>query len=178
MEESQEQWLAWGQSAGEILGTTLGQIGEWTEANGSLLRTIARLYISLLGLRLALSALRIAGLIRPLRWTARLIPALTMAIFRGLALGSAGRLAVSGLLAALVWSTSKLIPVLTMATVRTLALGAAGTRLAVSGLFSALAWATSGLIPTLTLSNPGHSGHRIRSKPATESGSNRPPIPV
>ena len=150
MEESQEQWLAWGQSAGEILGTTLGQIGEWTEANGSLLRTIARLYISLLGLRLALSALRIAGLIRPLRWTARLIPALTMAIFRGLALGSAGRLAVSGLLAALVWSTSKLIPVLTMATVRTLALGAAGTRLAVSGLFSALAWATSGLIPTLT----------------------------
>ena len=29
-----------------------------------------------------------------------------------------------------------------------------------------------------TLSNPGHSGHRIRNKPATHSGLNRPPNPV
>ena len=151
MEATEEQWLVWGQSAGEILGNALNQVTEWTKANGNLLRTIARLYISFLGLRLALSALRIAGLIRPLRWTAKLIPALTMAIFKALALGAAGtRLAVVGLFKALVWATSGLIPVLTMAAVRTIALGAAGTRLAIVGLFSALNWATSGLIPKLT----------------------------
>ena len=151
IEAGGEQWLTWGERAGTALGGTVGRVAAWAEANAGLLRTLGRLYLGLLALRLVLGTLRwglgLGALIAPLRWTALLIPKLTAWLFARLALGGAGKLALAALIAPLRW-TALLIPKLTAWLFARLALGGAG-KLALAALIAPLRW-TALLIPKLT----------------------------
>ncbi len=171
LDASAEAWAEWGETAGSWLGGVVAQLIGWIEASPAVAQGVALVTAGVMGLRLALRivtwplrmfgrmlggvvgglarlsglrALRLSRLLRPLAWTASLIPRLTVALFRALATGGR-RLLVAGLIRPLVW-TAALIPRLAQAAWIALAVG---SRLAVSALVTPLAW-TAALIPRLT----------------------------
>ncbi len=52
MDATEEQWLSWGQSAGEALGRVVGQVADWIKENKGLIGTIAKVYAWFFALRL------------------------------------------------------------------------------------------------------------------------------
>ena len=68
MEASEQQWLAWGQAAGQAIGPLAGQMAEWIEKNKGLLATVAKLYGGFLALRLILGFV-----LGPLRMTGKVL---------------------------------------------------------------------------------------------------------
>lgn len=72
MDATEEQWLSWGQNAGEALGQVVGNIARWIEENKGLISTVAKLYAWFFALRLIwrfpMAPIRTAG--RVLAWVA------------------------------------------------------------------------------------------------------------
>lgn len=72
MDATEEQWLSWGQNAGEALGQVVGNVARWIEENKGLISTVAKLYAWFFALRLIwrfpMAPIRTAG--RLLAWVA------------------------------------------------------------------------------------------------------------
>ncbi len=72
MDATEEQWLSWGQNAGEALGQVVGNVARWIEENKGLIGTVAKLYSWFFALRLIwrfpMAPIRTAG--RVLAWVA------------------------------------------------------------------------------------------------------------
>lgn len=72
MDATEEQWLSWGQNAGEALGQVVGNVARWIEENKGLIGTVAKLYAWYFALRLIwrfpMAPIRTAG--RVLAWVA------------------------------------------------------------------------------------------------------------
>lgn len=72
MDATEEQWLSWGQNAGEALGQVVGNVARWIEENKGLIGTVAKLYAWFFALRLIwrfpMAPIRTAG--RVLAWVA------------------------------------------------------------------------------------------------------------
>lgn len=72
MEATEEQWLSWGQNAGEALGQVVGNVARWMEENKGLIGTIAKLYAWFFALRLIwrfpMAPIRTAGSVLAWLW--------------------------------------------------------------------------------------------------------------
>lgn len=72
MDATEEQWLSWGQNAGEALGQVVGNVARWIEENKGLIGTVTKLYAWFFALRLIwrfpMAPIRTAG--RVLAWVA------------------------------------------------------------------------------------------------------------
>jgi len=137
-------WIAAG-----LFGFKLGLLalrfafGPFLSIAAAAVRNFGRLQLAFAALT-RLRPLRLASLVRPLKWGAKLIPKLTKPLWIATAVGS--KLAVSALFAPIKWG-AKLIPKLT----KSLWIATAvNSKLAVSALLKPLKWAKAGLIQTIT----------------------------
>lgn len=72
MDATEEQWLSWGQNAGEALGQVVGNVARWIEENKGLIGTVAKLYAWFFALRLIwrfpMAPIRTAGSVLAWLW--------------------------------------------------------------------------------------------------------------
>lgn len=72
MDATEEQWLSWGQNAGEALGQVVGNVARWIEENKGLIGTVAKLYAWFFALRLIwrfpMAPIRTAGSVIAWLW--------------------------------------------------------------------------------------------------------------
>ncbi len=92
MDATKEQWLSWGQNAGEALGHVVGNVARWIEQNKGLISSVAKLYAGVFALRmiwrLPMAPIRTAGRILawvvtgPIKWLLGGVGLITKAVLR------------------------------------------------------------------------------------------------
>lgn len=137
LDVSARQWAAWGRAAGRFLGNTLAAVADFVDRVAAWFGSIAPINWGAVIPVIKWGALAggvfvLSRLVRPLRWTAKLIGFIPWLTLTG------GKFALKALVTPLVWS-AKLISRIPWATLT-------GGKFAVKGLVTALKW-TSRLIP-------------------------------